>query len=188
MSTPPESSTPEFVCPGNYVAPKPSSLRCAKCGRPLDVKDARYTPTGYVCPYYVKARVATFYNAGFVHYVAVGALCFVLGLLIGFLLRLVVVPIPFFSLWITLILAPLLGGSIAELVRRVMRAMGDARGQHTWLVSAVLLSIGGLLVILPDLILMLLLAIPPSLSLLIALGGILLAAVTLAARLREFSR
>jgi len=74
MSAIPESSPPEFACPGNYVAPQPSSLRCAKCGRPLDVKDARYTPTGYVCPYYVKARVATFYNAGFVHYLVVGAL------------------------------------------------------------------------------------------------------------------
>lgn len=188
MSAIPESSPPEFACPGNYVASQPSSLRCAKCGRPLDVKDARYTPTGYVCPYYVKARVATFYNAGFVHYLAVGALCFVLGLLIGVLMRLVVVPIPFFSLWITLILAPLLGGGVAELIRRVMRAMGDVRGQHTWLVSAVLLSIGGLLVMVPELSLVLLLARPPSFSLLIALGGVLLAAIALAARLREFSR
>src|SRR6266545_2828027 len=63
------SSQFEFDCP--YQASGPTTLRCAKCNRPLMAKDARRTPTGYVCPYYIKARVATFYNASPEHYVIV---------------------------------------------------------------------------------------------------------------------
>src|SRR5512140_2821638 len=75
----------EFDCP--YVASGPTTLRCSKCNRPLMAKDAVRTPTGYVCPYYVKARVATFYNARPEHYVIVAIVALVLGGIAGFILN-----------------------------------------------------------------------------------------------------
>src|SRR5215831_11746301 len=75
----------EFNCP--YVASGETTLRCSKCNRPLMAKDAKRTPTGYVCPYYVKARVATFYNARVEHYVIVAAIALILGVVAGFILR-----------------------------------------------------------------------------------------------------
>jgi uncharacterized YccA/Bax inhibitor family protein len=88
----PAPSTPTATfgdCPGNYVASLPTTLRCARCTRPLLVKDAKRTPTGYVCPYYVKARVATFYNANALHHVGVGVLALIGGIVAGLALQLI---------------------------------------------------------------------------------------------------
>ncbi|MCS7087182.1 MAG: hypothetical protein NZL91_00550 [Thermoflexales bacterium] len=185
MTVPSSSFAGEFDCPGNYIAATPSALRCAKCNRPLDIKDAQRIPTGYVCPYYVKARVATFYNANLGHYLVVGALCLVIGVLAGFGLRFLGASVAFFSLWLTLILSPLIGGGIAELVRRVLHAMGKARGQRMWVVGAACTGAGGGIVVLPELVVRVMLG-APVLGSAIALMGILLVASVVAARLREF--
>lgn len=171
-----------FDCPGNYIAANPSPLRCAKCNRPLDVKDAQRTPTGYVCPYYVRARVATFYNANLSHYVVTALIALVLGVVAGFVLSLVG-GVGFFAIILTIFVAPVLGGVIAEAVRRAMRAMGNARGQHTWLVSVVASGVGaGAVTVLPALAL--LAAGFFSLFALIPVLGLAIMLSTLAARLR----
>jgi len=169
-----------FDCPGNYIAPAPTTLRCAKCTRPLAVKDAVRTPTGYVCPYYVKARVATFYNATPLQHAAVFGMTLVLGVAVGIGLRLIS-GISFFSIIILMTAGPAAGAGIAELVRRAFKGV---RGQYFWAASAAGIIIGaGVLVVFP-LLLMLLSGSLPSLGVLIQLLGLGLVVSTLIARLR----
>ncbi len=170
-------------CPGNYVAARPSALRCAKCNRPLDVKDAQRTPTGYVCPYYVKARVATFYNAGAHHYIVTALIATVAGALAGFVLQLVG-NIGFFAIILTLFVAPLAGGLIAELIQRTLRMMGRARGQHVWLVAASGTVLGAAAFVIAPVILLLLVGSPGAIFALIPVLGLVLTVSTLIARLR----
>lgn len=150
MSIPTPAATPAFDCPGNYVAPAPTTLRCAKCSRPLMVKDAKRTPTGYVCPYYVKARVATFYNAGWIDYLPVIVIALIGGVIAGIVMRAVGGFILF---------APVVGGAVgagvAEVIRRVMKGK---RGQNFWLVAAISLVLGAGMVILGPLLAVLALA------------------------------
>ena len=126
----------EIDCP--YQATGPTTLRCSKCNRPLMPKDARRTPTGYVCPYYIKARVATFYNAHPVHYVIVVAVALVLGAAAGFALRFVS-SIGFFAIILAFFVGPVIGGIIAEAIRRVL---GRTRGQYFWLAAAIAMVVG----------------------------------------------
>lgn len=169
-----------FDCPGNYIAPTPTTLRCAKCTRPLAVKDAVRTPTGYVCPYYVKARVATFYNATPLQHAAVFGMTLVLGVVVGIGLRLIS-GISFFSIIILMTAGPAAGAGIAELVRRVFKGV---RGQYFWAAAAAGIIMGaGVLVVLP-LLLMLLSGSLPGLGVLIQLLGLGLVVSTLIARLR----
>jgi hypothetical protein len=128
------SGAPFGDCPGNYVAGAPTTLRCAKCTRPLLVKDAKRTPTGYVCPYFVKARVATFYNATPLNYLALGVLCLPVGLLAGVVLNLVGGFV-----YLGLLLGPAAGAGIAELIQRIFKGK---RGQYFWLVAALCVGLG----------------------------------------------
>jgi hypothetical protein len=181
--TAPAATEAAFDCPGNYVAAVPSTLRCSKCNRVLAVKDAKRTPTGYVCPYYVKARVATFYNAGPQHYVVAGLIALMLGVVLGFVLQLVG-RIGFFAIILTIFIGPAAGGLIAEAVRRALKGMGNARGQYTWLVAAIATAVGAaVFTILPPLVL-LLAGSPNFLFALIPTAGLVLAIGTLVARLR----
>ena len=169
---------PEDNCP--YVADGPTTLRCSKCNKPLMPKDAKRTPTGYVCPYYIKARVATFYSAQPIHYVVAGAIAFGLGIAGGLALRLVG-TIGFFSIILTLFVAPLIGGAVAEVIRRVLR---KNRGQYFWLTAAVAFSIGAAYFVLLPPIALLLAGSPNFIWSLIPAGGLVLAVSTMVARMR----
>jgi hypothetical protein len=163
-----------------YVATGPTTLRCSKCNRPLMTKDARHTPTGYVCPYYVKARIATFYNAKPEHYALVAVVAVVLGAIAGFVLRLAG-GIGFFSIIITLFAGPAIGGLVAEAIRRVL---GKVRGQYFWLAAAIAFVIGGAyFTVLPVLVLFLAVS-PNALFALIPVVGLGLAVSTMIARMR----
>ncbi len=124
------------TCP--YVAGAETTLRCAKCSRPLLVKDANRTPVGYVCPNFVRGRVATFYNANTVDYVIVAVVAGLGGVAAGLALRLIS-GIGFFGIYLTLIAGPALGGAIAEVIRR---ALNKRRGQHSWIVASIATVIG----------------------------------------------
>jgi hypothetical protein len=172
------SSQFEFDCP--YQATGPTTLRCSKCNRPLMPKDARRTPTGYVCPYYVKARVATFYNASPVHYVIVAGVALVLGVVAGLALRLVG-GIGFFSIILTLFAGPLIGGIIAEGIRRVL---GKTRGQYFWLAAAIGTVVGAAWFVVLPVLAQFLAGSPGALFALIPVVGLGLAVSTLVARMR----
>jgi hypothetical protein len=166
------------TCP--YVASGETSLRCAKCARPLMVKDAKRTPTGYVCPNFVRGRVATFYNAGPLHYVVTGVVGLLAGLGIGIALQLVS-SVPFIGLWIMLIAGPAMGGVVADLIRRAVR---KSRGQYTWLVAAITIAIGAAVFVLPPVLLGLTSGSIGALFALVPLIGLGLTISAVVARLR----
>lgn len=172
----------EQECP--YVASGPTTLRCAKCARPLMLKDAKRTPVGYVCPDYIRGRRARFFNATPVDDVIAGVISFFGGLVGGFALSFVGGSI--IGFFAAIFGGPILGGAVAEILRR---ALNKRRGQYTWLIAAVALVVGGLLLpLLP--FLLSLLAGAPRLAALNLIGllvpglGLALAAGTLVARLR----
>ncbi len=180
-TTAPTAEAPAaFDCPGNYQAAAPSTLRCAKCNRPLAVKDAQRTPTGYVCPYYVKARIATFYTAGPKQYVLAALIAFVLGIGIGFVLQFVG-RIGFFALILTIFMGPAAGSLVAEAIRR---ANGKDRGQHIWLVAAIAMVIGAAYFAVLPALFALLAGSPGFIFALIPVVGLAIAVTTLVARLR----
>jgi hypothetical protein len=172
-----------FDCPGNYVASVPSALRCSKCNRVLAVKDAVRTPTGHVCPYYVKSRVATFYNAKPEHYVVAALIALVLGIGVGIALQLVG-SIGFFAIILTIFIGPAAGGLVAEAVRRALKAMGNARGQYIWLTAAIAMVAGAAFFTILPALLRLLGGSPSFIFALIPVAGLVMAVATLVARMR----
>jgi hypothetical protein len=100
------------------------------------VKDAKRTPTGYVCPNYVKGRIATFYNAKPQHYIIGAVLALVMGAVVGYISS-------FLWLFLAFIVGPLMGTIMAEVIQRVLKGV---RGEHMWLVAAVAAATGGLAV------------------------------------------
>jgi hypothetical protein len=92
--------------------------------------------------------------------------------------------IGFFALILTFFIGPAAGGLIAEAIRRALKAMGNVRGQYTWLVAAICTVIGAaIFAVLPPLLL-LLAGSPGFLFALIPFVGLALAVGTLVARLR----
>ena len=169
-----------FDCPGNYVSPTPTTLRCAKCTRPLAVKDAVHTPTGYVCPYYVKARVATFYNATPLQHALVFLLALPLGVVSGLGLQLVS-GIGFYAIILMITAAPAAGAGIAEIIRRVFKRV---RGQHFWAAAAAGIGLGAAVLIGGPILFSLLRSGLPSFDALIELLGLGLLISALIARMR----
>jgi len=163
-----------------YVATGPTTLRCSKCNRPLMTKDARHTPTGYVCPYYVKSRVATFYNAKPEHYSLVGFMAVLMGAVGGFVLQLAG-SIGFFAIIIILFAGPAIGGLVAEAIRRIM---GKTRGQYFWLTAAIAFVVGAVPFTLLPVLAQFLRFSPNALFALIPVVGVGLAVSTLVARMR----
>ncbi len=170
----------EFSCP--YQASGSTTLRCSKCNRPLMARDAVRTPTGYVCPYYVKARVATFYNARVEHYVVVAIIAFILGIASGFVLNFIG-NIGLFAIILILFGGPIIGGIVAEVIRRVL---GRTRGQYFWLIASVAMVLGAAVFTVLPVLAGFLLAGPSinTLFALIPLVGLGLAVSTLIARMR----
>ena len=181
MSTIPEFQPPK-ACEYGYTASAPTTLKCAKCELPLMVKDAKRTPTGYVCPNYVKGRIALAYNANTSHYVVAMLIALALGAVAGFALSLVS-RVGFFSIILMTFAGPIAGGAIAEAVRRTLKAMGKARGQYIWLAAAIAVGVGASPFILIPALLGLLGG-GFNLSPLISIYGLVVTIGTLIARLR----
>ncbi|NLE43347.1 MAG: hypothetical protein GX620_01395 [Chloroflexi bacterium] len=108
-------------------------LRCNRCGKPICTKCVVRTPVGYRCNECVRNQQMAFY-ADFqpVYYVIAAAVALPLGLVAGWL-------IPRLGWFYALILGPIAGAAIAEIVRWAIRRR---RGQYTWLVvcGAILLG------------------------------------------------
>jgi hypothetical protein len=171
----------EQVCP--YVASGETTLRCAKCSRPLMLKDAKRTPVGYVCPEYVKGRRARYFNAKPGDDLITAAVAGVSGVIAGFLLSLLGGVI--FGFYLVFLAGPALGGLVAEAIRRVLR---KRRSQNQWLIAAIALVVGGLIIPLAPVLLGILVGARGAGLNLLGLAvpgiGLALAAGTLVARLR----
>jgi len=110
-------------------------LRCNRCGNPICPQCAVLTEVGYRCPDCIRNQRSVFFNIRLSDYpVAV----LVAGTVAG-LAALLLVRAGFF---IALLLSPVIGGLIGELVRRVI---GRRRGRHMWLAVGSAVIVGGLL-------------------------------------------
>ncbi len=96
-----------------------TSLRCNRCGKPICVSCAVQTPVGYRCKECIRGQQAKFETAGYLRLVAV-ALIAAVGASIGAFL------LGFLGFW-GLLLAPVAGGGIAEIVRRAVRRRHSRR-------------------------------------------------------------
>jgi hypothetical protein len=109
-------------------------LRCNKCGQPICPKCAVRTPVGYRCKNCISAQQQVFY-ADFrpIHYVIAAVVALPLSFVVGVILPLLG--------WFVMILGPLAGVAIAEIVRW---AIQRRRGRYTWVVVCGCIILGGL--------------------------------------------
>jgi hypothetical protein len=142
-------------------------LRCNRCNKPICTRCAVQTPVGYRCKECVGRQQAVFYTGGVLDYVIAGAISVVLGGIASYLMTLV-------GAWfVALILGPVVGIGIAELVRLAVRRR---RSRYLWTVVVAGIIVGAV----PSLLVALF-----SLWSLISLGLFLVLAVGAAgARLR----
>jgi hypothetical protein len=91
----------------------PTSLHCNKCGKPVCTKCIMRTPVGYRCKECVRGQQQIFETAAWYDYAIAIAIAAPLAGIAGFL----VTALGFFSI----ILAPVVGGAVAELIRWAVR-------------------------------------------------------------------
>jgi hypothetical protein len=98
-----------------------TSLRCNKCGKPICAKCAVRTPTGYRCKECVRGQQKLFHTARWYDYalgiVTAGVLSFLASLLVGLISGIA----GFFAWIIIIVATPTAGMVIAEVVRLVTR-------------------------------------------------------------------
>ncbi|MGH2523830.1 MAG: B-box zinc finger protein [Anaerolineales bacterium] len=102
-----------------------TSLRCNKCGKPICAKCAVLTPVGYRCPECVRTQQQIFETAVWYDYLVAVVVTAPLATLAGLL----VTRLGFF----VIILAPVVGGVVAEIVRAAVRRR---RGRYLSLAAA----------------------------------------------------
>lgn len=120
-------------------------LRCNRCEKPICIKCAVKTPTGYRCRECVRSQQKTFETAKTQDYILAflisGTLSYIGSLVVGFA--------GFFSL----LLAPFVGIIIAEVVRK---ATGKRRGKTLFKITAISAVLGACVTLLPYFFVMLL--------------------------------
>jgi cytochrome bd-type quinol oxidase subunit 2 len=109
-------------------------LRCNRCGNPICPKCVVQTPVGFRCKQCVKGQQAVFYSATSLDYVIAVVIGLVASIIAAFIISAV-------GIFITLFLAPAVGGVIAEVVRW---ATGRRRGRRVWLVVSACIVVGAL--------------------------------------------
>lgn len=109
-------------------------LRCNKCGTPICPKCAVQTPVGFRCPQCVRSQQAIFYTASPVDYGIAVAVGLIASTIAAFLMGRL-------GIFLALILGPVAGGAIAEVVRW---ATGHRRGRWMWLVVSGCIAVGAL--------------------------------------------
>ena len=117
-----------------------TSLRCSRCEKPICSRCAVLTPTGYRCKECVRGQQKVFESALRRDYVVAFIIAFLLSFLGAWF-------IPDFILF-ALLLSPVAGGLIAEVVRLAVRRR---RSPNLFKTAAVGSLLGGLIVALGDL-------------------------------------
>ena len=120
-----------------YCAVHPTvetTLRCNKCGRPMCTRCAVPTPVGYRCKECVRGQQDVFYKATNLDYGIAGGISLAMGLVAGFI-------VPQLGLLFALILSPVAGGLIAQVV---LWATKRRRGRYTGYVVAAGIVVGAL--------------------------------------------
>lgn len=110
-----------------------TTLRCNRCGRPICSQCAIRTPVGYRCPQCVKGQQRVF-DTAFRRDYAIAAAVSAVGAGIG-------IGILSFLGIFGLLLAPVLGGGLAEIIRW---AIGRRRSRRLPLVAAIGVGLGAI--------------------------------------------
>ncbi len=110
-------------------------LRCSKCGNPICPKCAVQTPVGFRCPQCVRSQQAIFYTATPLDYGVATVVGLVISTVAAFILGQV-------GIFLVIILGPVAGGVIAEVVRWAIRRR---RGHWIWLVVSGCIVVGALI-------------------------------------------
>jgi hypothetical protein len=110
-------------------------LRCSKCGNPICPKCAVQTPVGFRCPQCVRSQQAIFYTATSWDY----GIAVVVGLVISTIAAFILGQV---GIFLVIILGPVAGGVIAEVVRWAIRRR---RGRWMWLVVSGCIVVGALI-------------------------------------------
>ncbi|MBC8447942.1 MAG: hypothetical protein H8D78_09345 [Chloroflexi bacterium] len=112
-------------------------LRCNRCGKPICLKCAVHTPVGYRCKSCLQGQQEVFYTATRSHQAAGSVVAVVLGLLVG-------VAAYFVGQlsWISLFIAPVVGGLVGE---AIFRASGRKRARRFHWIGGGLVASGALL-------------------------------------------
>lgn len=137
----------ETFPPTLYCANHPNvetSLRCQRCEKPICPKCAVLTPTGYKCKECVRGQQKVFETAKSYDYL----IGFVVAGVLSFLGSLIVTRLG----WFIILLSPIAGGIIAEVVRAALR---KRRSEMLFRVTAAGAAIGAVVYPLFSLLLML---------------------------------
>lgn len=123
----------------HYCAVHPerdTELRCNRCDRYMCIECAVRTPVGYTCKECVRGQEDKFFEGTTIDYIVVALVAIMGGAGGGFVMGLVG---GFF--WLSFIIAPTIGASIAQLALSVT---GRRRGRQTGYICAGGVFIGGL--------------------------------------------
>lgn len=111
----------------------PTTLRCNRCEKPICIKCAVLTPTGYRCKECVRGQQKIFESAQWMDFPLACGLAFILAFLGSFLAQAMYFLIIF--------VAPIVGTIIAEVVRVVVRRRRSKRLFQAVAISAALGSL-----------------------------------------------
>lgn len=112
----------------------PTSLRCNRCEKPICIKCAVLTPTGYRCRECVRGQQKTYETAQWLDFPLACGLAFVIGFLGSFLARAM--------FFLIIFVAPIVGTITAETVRVVVRRR---RSKRLFQAVAISTALGSLL-------------------------------------------
>lgn len=110
-------------------------LRCSRCGKPICIRCAQKTPTGYRCPECVRSQQRIFTTTRWYDYPVAMVIAFVLSYLGSRI-------VPFLGFFV-LFLAPAAGVLIAAVIRF---AVGKRRGSGLFRAAAAAAAVGSLLI------------------------------------------
>jgi hypothetical protein len=94
-----------------------TGLRCNRCNKPICPKCARRTPVGFRCPDCIREQEDKYYSGGNIDYLVAAVVALPLSLITAALFTFIVGGLGWFSFWISLFVAPIVAGFIAEAVR-----------------------------------------------------------------------
>jgi hypothetical protein len=114
-----------------------TTLRCSRCEKPICVKCAVASPTGYKCRECVRGIQKTFETTEWYDYPA----SIILAAVISFLGSVVIGMFGFFTIIITIFGAPIIGTIIAEAVRSITK---KRRSMRLFRIVAIAAAVGAM--------------------------------------------
>ena len=123
-----------------YLHPtRETGLYCTNCNRPICAECIRRAAVGQLCPECSRVRRPTNYQVGVPLLVGIGALSLISGFVLSLLTLYILGQIPFFSLIVGSLVAPIVADGYVRLIDRLTRAK---RGREMQLAVAIGIGAG----------------------------------------------